>query len=157
MTLRHPTQKCSCLSYAFLHLRAEHSVSDGVLKCGVDRENNFAWPTGHSLDIAQDAIAFHCKLTWLAHVQFLFLQKLHVFLHRAALYTLIIQSMFSLGLSQPNTRRYTWPCWIEWVTLPSNVWSAPLSLVSSTNLLRIHLIPLSMSLKNMLNAFSSFI
>ena len=55
--------------------------------------------------------------------------------------------------------RFTWAHWLAYLGLPgwhpSDVWTAPHSLVSSANFLRMHSIPLSMSLMKILKSNQS--
>ena len=115
-------------------------------------------------------LALGCECTLLAHIQFFIHQYLQVLLCRAALNQLISQSILILGLPWPTCRtlhlallnfmRFTWArlsslsqfLWMA--SLPFRVSATPLSLVSSTNLLRVYSIPLSKSPKKMLNNMS---
>jgi len=101
-------------------------------------------------DAAQDTVGLPgCRSTLLAHVQLFVHQNLQVFLIRAALNEFFSQSVdisriaptqvehLALGLVEPHLS------------------TAPLSLLSSANLLKVHSIPLSWSLIQMLKSTSS--
>ncbi|KAK4807049.1 hypothetical protein QYF61_018390 [Mycteria americana] len=118
--------------------------------------------------VLQDAVGFlGCKHTLTAHVQLFIYQYPQVLLHRAALNPFIPQPVLILGIAPTqgqdpdlallNLMKFTWTHFSKlsrsiWMaSLLSSISTAPLSLVSSANLLRVHSIPLSMSLMKVLN------
>lgn len=138
------------------------------LKRGVEGENQLPWPAGHAyVAAAQDTISFPgSKHTFLGYVQPLIHQHSQVLLLRAALSSQMPKLYLWFGLSWPRFRPY-WTSWglhrpssqsmsrSLWMeSLLSIVPMAPHSLVSLANLLKVHLIPLSVSPSKMLNSMS---
>ena len=134
-------------------------------------ENHLPRPAGHtSLDTAQDTADFlGCECTLLAHIQFSIHQYPQVLLLRAALNSLIVQTVFVLGIDPTHVQDLALglvelrevctgsplqPAKVppDGTSLPSSMSTAPHSSVSSANLLRVHSIPLSMSPIKMLNS-----
>ncbi|KAK4825966.1 hypothetical protein QYF61_003535 [Mycteria americana] len=147
---------------------------DAVLQVGshqsrVEGQNHLPRPAGHaSFDAAQDMVGLlGCEHTLPVHVQLFIHQYPRVFLSRAALHPFIPQPVLipgvaptqvqdpALGLVEPHQVHMGPLLQLVHVPLddiPSGVSTAPLSLVSSANLLRVHSIPLSMSLMKILNS-----
>ena len=140
-------------------------------KSRIKGKNCLPQPDGHiSLNAEEDTTGFlGCKCTLLVHVQFFIHQHPQVCLHKAALYPHVPQPVFVLGLAQ-------WPiCETLHLTLlvmftqvqlsslsksllveclPSSILTISLSLVSSTDSLKVHSIPLLWHWKR-LNSTSS--
>jgi len=138
----------------------------------VEGQNHLPRPADHtSLDAAQDMVGLlGCERTLLGHIQLLINQHPQVLLSRAALNPFIPQPVLIsgvgptqvwdlvLGLVLFNLTRFTQAHFLSlsrslWMAShPSGTLTAPLSLVSSGNLLRVHSISLSMPLMKILNS-----
>ena len=133
----------------------------------VEGQNPLPQPAGHtSLDAAEDTVGLlGCEHTLVAHVQLFIHQYPQVFLIRAALNPFIRQPLL-IGLPRPMCRtlrmallnmRFTWAhisslsrsLWMK--SCPSGVSAVPLRLVSYADLLKVHLVLLSMWLMKILN------
>ncbi|KAK4810857.1 hypothetical protein QYF61_008829 [Mycteria americana] len=123
---------------------------------GVEWQNHLPRPAGHaSFDAAQDTVGLlGCERTLLAHVQLFIHQYPSLYWNRG----LPQPRCRTLHLALLNLMRFTQAHFSSlprslWMTSrPSGVSTAPLSLVSSANLLRVHSISLSMSLMKILNS-----
>lgn len=114
-----------------------------------------------AFDAAQDMFGFlDCKCTFLSHVQALIQQHSQALLDKAVVELFISQPAWILGVSPTHTEHLVLGLLklheilmdplLELVRVsldgfhPPGVLTAPLSLVSSANLLRVHSVPLSM-------------
>jgi len=123
------------------------------------------------LDAAQDMVGFQgCEGTLLAHVQLPIHQYLQVFFGRAALNPVISQLIPAMGIASTQVHdlalgfvvlrevhlgpllSLSRSLWM--VSHPSGVLTTLHSLVSSANLLKVHVTPLSMSLMKILKSIS---
>jgi len=142
----------------------------GSHQSGAEGQNPLPPPAGHAaFDAAQGTVGLlGCEDTLVAHVQLFINQYPQVLLGRAALNPFIPQPVLivgvaltqvqdlALGLVEPR-EVHTGPLlelvWVPVdVSCPSGVSAAPLSLVSSADLLRVRSISLSKSLMKMLNS-----
>jgi len=136
---------------------------------GLNGQNHLPRPAGHAVfDAAQDTAGLLvCECTLSAEVQ-LFIHQYPQVLLRAALNPFIRQPVSIVGIAPTvvqypalallNLMRFTWAHFSSlsrslWMAFhPSGVSTAPFSLVSSANLLRVHSLLLSMSLMKLLNS-----
>jgi len=149
--------------------RAGHRTPGGSRQSGAEGQNPLPHPAAHAAgDAAQGPVGLlGCQCGLLGHVQLFIHQYSQVLLLRAALHPFSTQPVFvveigptqmqdlSLGLFELHEVHMAHISSLSrslcMASLPSNVLTAPHSLVSSTNLLRVHSIPLSMSLTKILN------
>ena len=147
---------------AELQLRSPQSRAEG--------QNHLPCPAGHaSFDVAQDTVSLlDGKGTLLPHVQPFIHQYPQVILGRAALSSFFLRPGLILGVAptqvqglflglvkpymftQAHFSSLSKSLWM--VSLPLGVSTAPLILVSSVHLLRVHSVSLSPSLMKILNS-----
>ncbi|KAK4830718.1 hypothetical protein QYF61_013168 [Mycteria americana] len=136
----------------------------------VEEKNHLPQPADHvSFYAAQDTVGFlGCKCILPAHVQFFIHQYPQVLLCRAGLNPFLPQFVWILGIALTQVQVLAFslvelhevhmhpllkPLKVHLNGIPSlSISTAPLSLVSSANLLRAHPIPLCMSLMKILNS-----
>ena len=142
----------------------------GCHQSRAEGQNPLPWTAGHTaFDAAQDTIGLQvCEWTLVAHDQLFIHQYPQVLLDRAALNPFVPQPVMipevaptqvcrTLHLALLNLMRLardhfsslSMSLWMA--SCPSGVSTAPLSLVSSANLLKVHRISFSRSLMKMLN------
>ena len=138
-------------------------------KVRVEADNHVPLPAGHpSSDAVQDTISLlGCKSSLLAHVQLFVHRDPQALLCRIALTELLSQSVYISETAPTQVEhlalalvRFLWDHFPSlskspWmVLLPSIMSTAPFNLASSANSLRVHSIPLSRSLIQILNSIS---
>ncbi|KAK4810535.1 hypothetical protein QYF61_004498 [Mycteria americana] len=142
----------------------------GSHESGVEGQNHLPQPAGHtSFYAAQDTVGFlGCKHTFPAHVQFFIHQYPQVLLCRTILNPFTPQPVLILGIAPNHVQALAlglvelhevhMGLLLKPVKVPldgillSSVSTAPFSLVLSADLLRVHSVPLSMSLMKILNS-----
>ena len=128
---------------------------------GAEGQNHLPQPAAQaSLDAAQDTVGLlGCELTFVAHVKLFIHQCLQILLDRAALSPFIPQPGLIVGVALTQMQHLTLHLVephevteshfsslsrsLSMASCPSGVSAAPLSLLSSANLLRMHSISLS--------------
>jgi len=140
-------------------------------QCRAEGQDHLPWSAGHAnLGAAQDTVGcLGCAGKLLAHVQLAVPVPLSPFQKGYALSLCFPSYTDSGSCFDPGATTCTWLCWTSWghpgpthcsnlsrslwvASHPSGMSTVPHSLMTSTNWLRVHVIPLSIPLMKMLKS-----